>query len=256
MVVSMSLFQDLGYREGFESSQEWEGTGLIGEDVAEVGAYLGFEEVEPVAVAGLLEDFAAIVFEVGLLPLAVGAEENVMCYQAGGVEEFCAALYVRVGVPPLLDCAAPCAEHFGVVAEVLESLVGLEGTAYAAESALGVESAFAVVVERVALYASVGNKGGNIVVGPGEDGEDDVDVVLLVATVDATDDGIVFGVAGGAAGAFAAANALDGDVEDFVFFHLIAAEAAAAGGHAFLGEKVEEGDFWLEDFDAVLAAVC
>lgn len=152
---------------------------LIGEDVFEVDTDLGFEVCAPVAVTSLLEDFAAIVFEVGFLPLAVGAEEDVVGDQgSSSSKEFGAALDVGMGVPPLLDGAAPCAEHLGVVAKVLETLVGLEGTAYAAEAAFGVEGAFAVVVEGVALDVAVGDEGGYVFVGPGENGEDDVDVVV------------------------------------------------------------------------------
>lgn len=117
------------------------------------------------------------------------------------------------------------------------------------------EVSFGIVIERVALDVTVGDEGGNVFVGPGEDGEDDVDVVLLVAPVDAADNGVVFGVAGGAGGALAAANALYGDVEDFVFLHLLAAEAASAGWHTFACEEVEESDLRLKDFYAVAAAV-
>lgn len=52
------------------------------------------------------------------------------------------------------------------------------GAADAAEAAFGVEGSFAVVVEGMALDVAVGDEGGYVFVGPGEDGEDDVDVVV------------------------------------------------------------------------------
>lgn len=75
--------------------------------------------------ASACEYFAAIVFEVGLLPLTIGTEEDVVGNHASSSKVFGAAGYVRMGVPPLLDGAAPSAKHLWVVAEVLESLVGL-----------------------------------------------------------------------------------------------------------------------------------